>query len=550
MKRRNFLSVAGLGSATVFAGCLDSSNVESDSHEERAYDSSPLTEDGKAVHPHHFKVIDLMDITPQTMTVEAEYFPNMNGPYKVHAHLVERTPENPGEWNMEPIFASYAVGMPDFDEEAREFKPNDTRLDRPNIHFDGVGKRVSTIEIRPDVPVDEAGRGIRNEISGQSIPAGVVFDFDLEEEPPINQPFQYVFTWEDPLNSSGKEGEIITRSPHILRLEDDTFVYPRWHDTELPVKYPSWDGYGIHVNEWRGYQMHEVYRTDISNSNGMFDGQFVRISNYGRFSQTGMDITKKANDVGANWEPNGGSTVPGGAPAHLTGPIQNPWVFDLEWDEELIDDANDLARSITTSSDYYNIWELMNDERVLNNELLQDTAEQLDLVCQQIGANLPTEQIRVIADFVQYMEYSPTTRRPNPSFKRPTAHPASVLASNIGDCTSYTVLGGALLQQDPFNFNTSVGVFEDLTFVNASGETQPSRFGHTSVGIAMSDLEIDDLDSDYLGHAPPLGTTTCSFNDLGEEYMYVEMSVPYPLGAILDAHGFEVTPTPVREKLS
>lgn len=539
MNRRTF--IVGLGGSAVpaLAGCTTD---DDDTYEYiEPSDDSDTQSDEQEMHAHLFDVLDLVDITADSLTVTSHVTTNPDGPYEIHAYETPLS-EWDGEWSFEMTMADY-VGQesPVFDEENEEWYL-ENGIYRQEFVINERGSKVGAVEIPADDPsvsesVSETPTGGLSHLDTKPL---FEIEFELDDEPPLFEPVIYTFVWEGPNLESPLSGEVVTRTPQILRVNDNQFYYPEWHANQ-PLEIPWWrdrgfeDTWGHQDNEGNG-----PYITEVTNGN-TWTGQIARVSNYGRFSEKYHEIASDGTDKGLHLDVSQDMASSVG-PTYLDGAIQNPWGIEYEIDQETVDEATAIAER--NSNDYYS-QELMNyitEDRIINHSVVQDIAAELGNVCERINATRPTEQLRVVSDFVQYIDYS---FDPQPPFSR-AKHPVELLTDPIGDCVDFTVLAYALLQQEPFDFTTSVGVFEDVSWYE---DYENVQIDHTSIGVSMDDLEITDLVDDQVIDSLPDWTQKCWFEDEGEMYMYIEMSSPDMLGLITDDDDYEVPPTPLRERM-
>lgn len=351
------------------------------------------------------------------------------------------------------------------------------------------------------------------------------------------EPFVLTFAWEDENTHSHRSGEVVTNSMPIVRTGEDTFIYPRilgTDDAQL-LDLPNWDGQGI--EDFDGNDFDDMFVSDITTDDGVVKGTIVRFSHYGRFSEKFHDIAS-ASEQGTTrgFSETGYEFLSENSPEFLDGPVRIPWSITYEFSEETVEEAQAIAESYGAheSDTIQGVYDLVTDSEVMNHEVVQDVASQLGEVCDRLGATEPTEQLRVVADFVQYFDHTSTDlgQAPEDMTLAPgTAHPVKTLQRGYGDCKDYTVLANALLQQDPFNFNPHAGYYPDVSWVTAPED----EIGHVSTVVPMSDLEIDSYDDTEVNTDGPLMFERETLTIDGDEYMFVEMSAQFPLGYQVDA---------------
>lgn len=365
-----------------------------------------------------------------------------------------------------------------------------------------------------------------------------MLDFELEEEPPMYEPFVFTFTWSGGDVRSGREGEVITSSQQVVRT-DDGWVYPRHTDDGNIPTSPNWNGSGIHNDVWEGYDAEDVYLNKFEAVDDTTAANIVRLSHYGRWSEKPSELASEGNrkDDSRDYSTTGaGEFIGTTSPDYFNAPLNNLWSVDYEITEGQVEEAKSVAASQKpqTGNELADVYEMINSPEVVNHEIVQEIAQKIGDVCEGRDATAPTEQLRVVADFVQYLDYayfenftnSPTG---NYSSARGTAHPVETLERGFGDCKDYTVLMNALIQQEPFNFNPRAGVFNDIDVFSADDID-----GHVSTGVPLEELEIEGIVDDDIFQSSPRNFNECQFTYDGKPYMYIETSIPNPMGYIYD----------------
>jgi len=171
---------------------------------------------------------------------------------------------------------------------------------------------------------------------------------------------------------------------------------------------------------------------------------------------------------------------------------------------------------------------------VKDHPIVEDVAQKLGQVCQNINATHPSDQLRVVADFVQRFPYWEKAGYNDPrafiGTKGPQ-HPVSTLFYRAGDCQDFSVLMNSILRQDPFNMDPSYGFIEDF------GDFTEQVDGHMSSVVPAEDIGVSgysdtmrDSDRDDINEG--LG-----YEKNGKQYLYVESVAPFIIGRTTNAYG-------------
>lgn len=393
------------------------------------------------------------------------------------------------------------------------------------------------------------GPGIDEQVTTYTRPPYIV-DFDIEGEIPMHKPFVLTFSVHDE-NSVASPDDVIASTPQCMRVGEDEFVFPtRAHDE-------VWENgisgrYGLFYNpqswvdmERPYYQTYEegnnpdlydstdIYHTTKEEKENSNRWTVTRATNFSRFSNK---LKKDSDFFPIDASPFKLCGLK--SDAYLDSPIQNLWSAEYEVTEE---QANSVAVEDDGGIDYYSY---TRNEEVQNHPVVQDVASQLSDVCDRIGATQPIEQIRVIADFVQYFSHRDegtgvwlSGQYPSGYTLRSAIHPVQTLYHTEGDCVSFTVLANTILRTEYFDFNPDIAHIEDTSVFTADGR----EVGHVSMGIPFSDLEIDDVSEAHNTLMDPdtseenlLENYTLSdaeyYGDMGQT-LYTELSGEVILGA-------------------
>lgn len=165
-----------------------------------------------------------------------------------------------------------------------------------------------------------------------------------------------------------------------------------------------------------------------------------------------------------------------------------------------------------------------------------------------MGSDHPSEQVRVVADFVQYIGHlsdGVTEFGQGGTLFTGTAHPVVTLHEGTGDCKDFTVLANAILQQDPFNMNPSAIVLPDIFEYVAEGSDDRNSVGHVSTAIPISEMEFDEVGPETV--TSPVNGEYETVHINGEEYVYIETSGPFHIGYIHNQWARRTEPVAIEE---
>lgn len=537
VNRRELLTALGVSASAVLAGCQETQGSEEEEEPEKEEDDEEEVveeeEDLPPVEDTYFSVIDLIDISKDTLTIEAHA--DISSDLVVHVYENTFDPDTPGEWQYRTLGVNrHSESYPVFNESFTEWMtPNRSAHIRPELILDETETHQATMDFSEPEFTEEILVDTENEIQGVST---YRLEIPLEQEPPMYETCIYTFAIDFTHYDEHSEfdGEVVSRTPHIIRVDDDEFIYPHWRDEDDElVEYPHWREYDIHDMYWNEH---------VDSSSNTVKRRVMRTSNYGIYSEKYDEIAESITDLYYDhstgereyWHYKSDSGAIARIPTdHREGFLDNnsfvqlPWSITYEFDQSVLDDAIREANSLTNGDDTHDIWAMVNESSVVNHHVIQDIARQLGDVCDQLNATEPTEKLRVVADFIQYFGYGEHKNAfDGTNFENnraDTYHPVDLLATGYGDCKDFTILAYGILQQDPFNFDVSVAHIEDVPFTDVR---------HVSVGVAMDDVEIDDHEEDKVTRMYPHARRPGLFTDQGKEYMYIETSYPDAVGLV------------------
>ncbi|MCL9814399.1 hypothetical protein [Natranaeroarchaeum aerophilus] len=552
MERRNLLGLLGSGTAAGLAGCMGilEEDVEGEEEENDTKESEeriptnfdneeyihnqnriPI-EDGKRVKGHNLYVVDVRDVTDDMLTVYLQASVNPVADYDINVHCTPVGPEKSGEWEFAGVEAAGASYEEETDTWVGSSGGYNLRYVMDRFEPDNLiasktfPKNVFGMEYgddkKPSDPEHPATttEGSRAHETVREDGDSAIWEFDLEWEPPLYEPFVFTFTWDDDKTHSPRSGEVITQTPQMVRVGTDEYIH---HDFG--------SGYNATAT-WDNYEMEDAYRTEVDSSGGTITGRMSRLSHYGRFSDVNKELAEKGNRANntRSYSPHGTEFVPTTPDGYMDTKLQNVWAVSYEFDTETLDEARATAEAHKTGgNDSRDVYDLINADEVLNHDIVQDVARQIGDVCEGYGATDTPSQVRFVADFIQYMNHTwEIGDGPDRNYLAPgTAHPVETLARGYGDCKDFTVLGNALLEQEPFNCTMHAASIPNVSRYNANDNS-----GHVTSAVHFDDFGIDGIVEDDLYEKPPLSCEPLEIDADDGKYIYIETSAPFELGYI------------------
>lgn len=528
MNRRKFIAGIGVGITTASAGCSSFNNSEEteseeDESEEYRYASEDLermqedyydlrVEDEMQIKAHHIHINGIRDISSNQLSLECDVSVNPVDDYEVHLHYNVLDESETGNWITEPKYSKLNTEK-EYNESTEEWEIP-YNYEKELVYDVGsmdLGEKIDTMTIPSGIfwgEDDSVDMYINNfseprmnmlNISEKGCPA--ILEFDLSDVPMFKTGV-FSLSWTDENNKSNRDNELITSTSPVIRVSEEEFIYPEMSK------------YGHHSHE-------EAYINNIESEDSTVTGNITRVSNYGLFSDKQDEFEEPGVD-----DVDVGSTD---MQKFLDTPIQFPWNISYTISESEINRAESVV-----SSEWYDdgqgvktVYNVLNNDKIMNHDIIKDVASQLGEVCDKINATHPTEQLRVVSDFVQYIPHYDDDK----SFFEPvgpvqgTSHPIETLSKGEGDCKDFTLLGNAILQQEPFNMNPDAFVIENTT-ENEDGES----IGHISTSIPVSELGgeefIEKLNDQVFDSRVDVGLA----QNGSERHAYVEMSGAYNIG--------------------
>ena len=550
------LASLGIGASTVIAGCMSSSGQENQDNNTTdpttvVYDDLPeeeqkklldeqleevyeeRVEDGSLIKGHNIEIAGVDSITDTSVDLETTISLNPIDDYTIKLHYHPVTTNRNGEWVFKNSTDPFYGQNPEYNHNSDTWIPSD-RESNKKIQYEfqntNAGSQVSSLTIPSeaywdeDVTVGEDRIDIRAFFRKDIHDHGWshLVEFDIDTTPEMYETFVYTLTWEDENTNSSRSGEIVANTPPILRIGKNKYIHPLTHNGNTLTN-PNW-GSSHYRNDDRGYTMENVYQTDIDGSDiNTIKANVTRLSQYGRLSprtRNEFSTYSSVNSVGYD------------TPAYLDAHPQFPWAISYEINRSTIQSARETAMYHQSGEDEVGrIKALLNASEVMNHRVVRDVASQLGDVCDMMNMTTPVEQIRVVADFVQYFSHaSEDNQFGQPSNTLPgTSHPVITLARGLGDCKDYTVLGNAILQQSPFNLNPDAVILPNIFDYIDESERERSA-GHISTTIPTRELGIDESVFDNVSE--PVYATKGLVNMNNVKHAYIEMSGPFEIGYV------------------
>lgn len=525
MNRRKFMAGLGVGIGVNLAGCMNT--VSGDDEPEDNDDGSTLAslekirnvnydarvEDGKQTQNHNINSVGIRNITDRTMELVCDVSVNPVDDYEIKLHYTTLTSSSSGYWNQSPRTDLRHI-EPIYDEETDTWVPQDmdSKQVQYNLDNDEMNYVIDTVTIPSGIFWGEDdslemayGNHMREDVM-KTQPTGfpTVLEFDLSDMP-MYETGVFSLTWIDKNNDSSHENELMTHTKPVIRVSEDEYIYP------------SEDGY------YNNNSLDVAYRNEFASQDSSTTSQITRTSNYGYFSDKYEKFrSDESNKVDVGSKDN---------PAYLDTLIQVPWSIAYEISDSTKRNADSIGDSAIVGDGlgYHSVHSFVNDSEIMNHNEIKTIASKLGDVCDMMDATHPTEQVRVVADFVQYMShYADDSGVSTPvGLVSETSHPVVTAVTGEGDCKDFTILGNAILQQEPFDMDTDVFVIENITGLR--GDTSVS---HVSTAIPVSELGGDEFVQNLNNHVAPIGMEQGLAEINGEQHVYVEMSGPWNIGYV------------------
>jgi hypothetical protein len=431
------------------------------------------------------------------------------------------------------------------------------------------GSNVGRIPGRDIVSQDEAVGANATDISPSSPSEGYELlypyqkNIDLDKEIPDLTPGVFTFTWTEQPTVSTRAGDVIDQTEQFVRVGDEIHAPPRL-------------GYGIgHSGNRFDYRIYSDidtqhfeeyfaegnpspekphFHTKVNDTGSDNTVKHWRTSDYGRHSPEIQDIARMNRKK--NSDETRALRLAGQTPAHLiNGDVQNMWGIEYTIPDSVANKAKNEGKRIRrrASNSTESFKSMYESNEVLQHPKLQEVAQKLRNVCNNIGAESKAAQLRVVADFVQYLphsyaDYSEDVNNggrlgdmsdiPKDYVTDPGnggSHPVWTLYGCRGDCEDFTALFNAIVLTDHFDVETvDTAVLNGLKSYNLGGVI----VGHTTPSVPLEELGVDDIliNEGNAEVAEENGISQyyipATYSHEGTEYAYIETSSMAPLGMV------------------
>ena len=239
--------------------------------------------------------------------------------------------------------------------------------------------------------------------------------------------------------------------------------------------------------------------------------------------------------------------------------IQNLWNVTYNVDEQKMAEGQEIAARFDADGNPEPYEQLAQHPSVQNNDTIHNVAEQIHQACMSAGAEHPADQIRFVADFVNYFPYFDSVSEVDDSdynYEDPSVfmgtfgaqHPLWTLYHRTGDCQDFAVLINAILRQPQFDFDPTYAFTRDHGFT-----LEDVDVGHVASAIPLDEIGVEDFEEEALRFVDteetgiPDGLT---FEKEGREYAYLESVGSFPMGRMSPAWELILGIAPRRSDLS
>lgn len=369
---------------------------------------------------------------------------------------------------------------------------------------------------------------------------------------PAQEPFVLTFTVDDPNAAHNDPEQIVTQTPTAIPGPERFRLYTP--DVRVPDDsaetwlQKNWERHITRGDDWERTEADDIHREfDYEDTPEVTTAKVSRLTSYGRFSPKMERYSERLIESSTSQTRAPEQFLPIRPPAYLDSPIQAAWTIEYDVAKSQIGPAQQKASEVKSfeslSGQYI---ELANEAQTY--ETIQNIIQQLRAACDNIGTETPTEEVRVVADFVAHLEHIALDSNPPgklDGFGTPgPQHPLWTLYHQTGDCQDFAVLANTILSSDAFGYSPRVAVADSLAF-SRNGSTVT----HVSSSVPMSDLEIDDVQDDALIEFETEGRVLIQeglqYMYNGEKYAYVEMSAPFPIGTTYGRRTRTASPEPL-----
>lgn len=376
---------------------------------------------------------------------------------------------------------------------------------------------------------------------------------------PEQAPFVLTFGVDDPNAAYNDPAAVVTQTPQVLpTARQENVVTPQvlpGEETSSTTLQRDWTHMLPYGRAERG-AWKRAYDDDVYQTVDYYDGddrvlyRASRLTNYGRYSPKLEQLSQEilASDSPVTYSP--AQLVPTQTPTYFDSPIQSAWSIEYTVTRAEMEKAQRTANEIKRTTDEV-YTELAIEAR--DHPVVQSIADDLRDVCDRLNTSHPTEEVTVLANFVQYITHIAVDNDPPEGADvygfgtRGPQHPLWTLYHATGDCQDFTVLMNALLRTEQFGYTPSAGWESDTGF-----SRRGSDIGHVSTTIPVTELGITDvMDDAHIEFAESGGVNiedNKQYTYDGQKYAYVELSGPFPIGTAFGLYTESIDPSPIEER--
>lgn len=384
-------------------------------------------------------------------------------------------------------------------------------------------------------------------------------NIDLDREIPDMVPGVFTFTWTEQPTVSTRAGDVIDQTEQFVRVGDEVHAPPRL-GFKIGGTGPRLESRTIsdidtqHFERYfaQGHPSPEKphFHTKVDDTSGNNAVKHWRTSDYGRNSPENQEIAKMNMKQDSDKER--ALRFSGQTPPHLmNGGVQNMWGIEYTIPDDVAREAQVAGRRIRNeaSGSVESFKQMYENEEILQHPKLQEVAQKLRRVCDNIGAESKPAQLRVVADFVQYLPHSYASYSkdinnggrlgdmsdiPKDYITDPGnggSHPVWTLYGCWGDCEDFTALYNAIVSTDHFDVETvDTAMLTGIKRYNGAG----AATAHTTPAVPLDELGVGEIihnesnaDVDFSRYYIP-----ATYEHNGTEYAYIETSSMAPLGMV------------------
>lgn len=325
----------------------------------------------------------------------------------------------------------------------------------------------------------------------------------------------------------------INGSPQSMQNSWGGVTYsPERGETERGLPIPETESY-----KSEDFRLINTHRRGVLHSGEhRFDRTRVsRISNYSRFSPYLGELIEQWSEYGRDIDNQGSSLHELVSSPAISSPVQNLWSIDYVVTEQQMEDANRAVSDVEPGSFNPEPYEeMVQRSSVKDHPVVEDVAQKLGRVCQNINATHPSDKVRVVADFVQRFPYFEEAGYSDSRTFLGTygpQHPVWTLFYRAGDCQDFSVLINSILRQDPFDMDPSYG------FIEGFGAFSKQVPGHMSSVIPAEDLGVSGYSDSFRYNDRDGINEALGYEKNGSQYLYLESVAPYIIGRTTNAYG-------------